>query len=345
MTTQPPDWWTSLPDDVDRALRNLPGVSAFTIGFSAGGRDIRAYAFGEPDHLPGRTSNSLASSRGANDVTTFYGQGVRTRQHVLFVGATHGTEFEGTVAMASAFHAVITGKDLRGRPQPALHAMKDQFRIVFVPFFNMDGRMRYADLRTFLPFDRDGYDEITMGKMTDGTLLRWPACKAHAPQPPEQFVNLGSYFNDAGVNLVYDDFFGDPQPETRALMTLCRDEMPDVICLSHTNHGSLIEHASSFVPRTFQLRLAQLSGAVAQRVAAAGFPPRIVNNPDPYCGQVFYHTDALHHHCGALPVLMEFPGGLKEPVHTHEAVFDLCLFAIEETFNFGANHGFRPPRF
>lgn len=344
MNTQIPNWWTSHPQDTDRVLNGLPGVTKETIGQSAGGRDIHAYVYGEPDHLPGRTSNSLASARGAGDASAFFGKGKRSRQHLLYVGATHGTEFEGTVAMVHTLHAIITGKDLRGREQPALHAMREKFRIVFIPFLNIDGRERNTNLRTFLPFDRDAYDRVTMGEKTNGELSRWPECKTHAPQPVETFKNLGSYFNDAGVNLVYDDFFGEQQPETRALMKLCARELPDATILSHTNQGSLIEHAVSFIPRPYQLSLTQISGAVGQRIAAAGFPPRLVMKPDPYCGPVFYHTDALHHHCGTLPILLEFPGGTDAPVDTHEAILDLSMIAIEETFSFGVNYGFRPSR-
>jgi len=339
-----PDWWPSHPDDAEAVLRALRGVELETIGPSAGGRPIRAATFGEPDMLSGQTSLSLAAARSAGDTSAFFGKGKRTRQHILFVGATHGTEFEGTVAMLNLLSAIINGTDLRGRKQPALHALKDRFRIVCIPFLNVDGRMRYENTRTFLPFDRDSYDAITMGVTTDGEIQRWPACKTLTPQPPEQFKQLGSYFNDNGMNLVYDDFFGQPQPETAALMALCRREIPDVVILSHTNHGSLVEHAVSYIPRHYQLRLAQLSGALARRAANDGWHGGMVAEPDPYCGQVFYQTDAIHHHCGALPLLMEFPCGDREPFESHEAILDLSMAALEETLIFGDIYGFRPPR-
>jgi hypothetical protein len=338
----PPAWWPSLPDEAHRLLETL-GANLEVIGQSAGGRPIIAAALGEPDPLPDRTSVSLASARAARAPRAFYGHGKRQRQHVLFLGAVHGTEFEGTVAMLNVLHAMALGRDLRGRPWPELHAMKDRIRIMAVPFLNMDGRMRYADVRHFSPFDRAQYNRITMGLMRDGDVPKWPDVKRFQPQPLDQVAQLGSYFNDAGINLVYDDFFGDPQPETRAMMALCRREMPDVIIQSHANHGSLVEHAVSYIPRDYQLRLAQLSGAVSTRCAREGLSRRMVASPEPYCGQVFYQSDALHHHCGALPVLMEFPCGEPAPPGTLDEILDVSMTALAELLTFGAFHGFRPP--
>lgn len=338
-----PDWWPSLPDEAQRIMSSLPGVKLEQIGVSAGGWPILAGAIGEPELLPDRTSASLASARAARAPRAFYGQGKRQRPHVLFLGAVHGTEFEGTVAMLNVLHAMVDGRDLRGRPWSELHALKDRFRVTVVPFLNMDGRMRYADIRHFSPFNRVEYNRITFGQMHDGEVPKWPDVKRYQPQPLGQVKQLGSYFNDAGVNLVYDDFFGDPQPETRVLMQLCRREMPDVIIQSHTNHGSLVEHAISYIPRDYQLRLAQLSGAVSTRCAREGVSRRMVANPEPYCGQVFYQSDALHHHCGALPVLMEFPCGEPVPPGSLSEILDVSMTALTELLAFGALHGFRPP--
>ncbi len=338
-----PDWWPSLPEEAQRLMGSLPGVSLEQIGVSAGGRPILAGSLGAVDLLPEATSISLASARAARAPRAFYGQGQRQRQHVLFLGAVHGTEFEGTVAMLNVLHALVHGQDLRGRNWPELAALRNRFRIMVVPFLNMDGRMRYADVRHFCPFDREQYNRITMGQLRTGAAPRWPDVKRHQPQPLDQYTQLGSYFNDAGINLVYDDFFGEPQPETRALMALCRRERPDVIIQSHTNHGSLVEHAISYIPRDYQLRLAQLSGAVSTRCARAGLSRRMVASPEPYCGQVFYQSDALHHHCGALPVLLEFPCGEPAPPGTLDEILDVSMAALTELLTFGALHGFRPP--
>jgi hypothetical protein len=337
-----PAWWPSLPDETQRLLAAL-GASVEEIGHSAGGRPILAGTLGQPEMLPDRTSSSLASARAARSPRSFYGQGKRQRQHVLFLGAVHGTEFEGTVAMLNLLHAMVHGQDLRGRAWPELKAMRDRFSITVVPFLNIDGRMRFADVRHFHPFDRALYNRITLGVWKDGRTAAWPDLKGHQPQPADQVATMGSYFNDVGVNLVYDDFFGDPQPETRALMQLCRRDLPDVIIQSHTNHGSLVEHAISFIPRDYQLRLAQLSGAVSTRCAREGLCRRMVAQVDPYCGPIFYQSDALHHHCGALPVLMEFPCGEPSPPGTLDEILDISMTALAEVLAFGAMHGFRPP--
>jgi len=325
-------------------MRALPDVYIETIGHSAGGKPIIAGTFGEPDDLPGRTSMSLASARGAKAPAAFYGQGRRKRQHVVFIGAAHGTEFEGTVAMLNVLTAIITGEDLRGRAYPQLHRLKDRLRITVIPFLNIDGRMRYPEVRHFCPLDRHHYETVTSGVLDDGTIQGWLELKQLVPQPLERVRTLGSYFNDAGINLVYDDFFGDPQPETRAMMNLCRREMPDAVLLSHSNRGTLIEHAVSYIPRSFQLKLAQLSGAVAHTCAKLGMTRELVARPEPYCGQVFYQSDALHHHCGTLPIMIEFPAGETPPAKqwSLDDLLDLGIAAIQEVLVFGDNFAFRP---
>ena len=205
---QAPAWWLSRPDEVEAFLRSLPGVEVFELGRSAGNRPILAAAWGQREDLPGRTSASLASAIAGGDPQAFYGQGQRQRQGFLFLGAAHGTEIEGTVAALNFLNVLVTGKDLRGKAWPRMAEAGRQLRVVIVPFFNIDGRERFREFRHFIGMHPDEYRLITNGRWKDGELLGWPESKLHHPVPPDRVDVLGSYYNDHGVNLVYDDAMG-----------------------------------------------------------------------------------------------------------------------------------------
>ena len=62
------------------------------------------------------------------------------------------------------------------------------------------------------------------GGQPDGSLIGWPDCKEFIPLDFSATQFPGGYPNDAGVNVQHDDFFGRPQPETRALLDLAAED-------------------------------------------------------------------------------------------------------------------------
>jgi hypothetical protein len=343
-TRKAPKWWLSRPAEVEEFLRGLKGVKVEEIGHSAGGHPIIMASYGKREDLPGRTCASLAAAIAGGDPEAFYGKGARKRQGFCFVGAAHGTEFEGTVAAANVFNILATGKDLRGRKWPRLQKEARKLRFTFIPFLNMDGRMRFDEIRHIVNAHPEDGGLISQGLYKDGTRLKWPTSKLTWPLPLEKLEILGSYFNDNGINLVYDNGIGGTcQPETAALVRFIKEEMPDCVMLSHTNNGSLICEISSFIPAHFRQRVAQISAVAGMACAEAGYAKSaIVERTDTYAGQIFYQADMIYHACGALPLLAEFPCGYQNNPPTHGEVLDICLKVIEETISFGTAKGFRP---
>jgi len=344
-TWQAPDWWLSSPYEVEVYLRSLKGVKVFSIGESAGGRPILAAAWGPREDLPGRTSTSLASAISGGDPEAFYGKGRRERQTFVFLGAAHGTEIEGTVAALNLLNVVVKGRDLRGRRWTRMAREARRLRILVIPFFNMDGRARCAERRHFIGVDPEAYRLMSQGNWKSGKKIQWPTSKLTQPIPVDKVNPLGTYFNDHGYNLVYDaGFGGDCQPETRALVRLLREEMPDAVLCSHSNNGSLVSEPCSFVPRHFQQRQAHFAAVAGFRCQQEGMKkysvPRRVTS---YAGQVFYQTDMIYHVCGALPLLVEFPCGYQNLPDNHDEILDIGMYVLEEIIAFGAAYGFRPP--
>jgi len=344
-TRKAPAWWLSRPDEVERFLRSLAGVEVFELGRSAGGRPILAAAWGEREDLPGRTSTSLASAIAGGDPQAFYGKGQRKRQGFMFLGAAHGTEIEGTVAALNFLNVVVTGKDLRGKPWPRMAEAGRQLRIVIVPFLNIDGRERFREFRHFIGVHPDDMSLVTNGRWKDGELLGWPKGKLHHPVPVDRVDVLGSYYNDHGVNLVYDDALGGAcEPETRALVDFLRRERPDCVLCSHTNNGSLVEPGSSYIPVHYRQRVVEVAAVVGSRCQREGMKKfNVPVRTDHYCGQTFYQTDVIYHCSGALPLLVEFPCGYQNVPDNPDEILDIGMFALEEVAAFGTAYRFRPP--
>ena len=340
-TRRAPDWWLSRPDEVEAYLRSLKGVEVFEVARSPGGRPVIAAAWGEREDLPGRTSRSLASATAGGAVDAFYGQGTRERQGFTFVGAAHATEFEGTVAALNFLNVVVTGKDLRGRRWPRMAAEGRKLRIVIIPFLNIDGRERYREIRHFIGVDGDAYQRITQGTWKDGERIVYPRSKRYWPMPPDQVGEMGSYYNDAGYNLVYDAGFGDDcQPETRGLVRLLKEEMPDCVLCSHTNNGNLVQQTSCFVPDHYRFHTAEMGACVGTRCFREGM--KKFGLPRLFYPFTFYQTDMIFHVCGALPFIVEFPCGWQSIPDNHDEVLDICMYALEEIVAFGTLYGFRP---
>ncbi len=339
-----PRWWPSTAEESERCLRSLPGVRVFEMGRSAGGRPILAGALRKREDLPNRTSQSLASAISGGSSSAFYGEGERKRQSFVFVGNVHGLEFEGTVAALNMLSVVTTGKDLRGCEWPRLHRAGRKLRIVVIPHLNIDGRARVPWYRHSIGLNGDDLRRIFFGNWKNGDSLEWMKSKTVWPVPLEQVGSLGVYFNDNGVNLVYDTGLGsDPQPETKALLSFLREEMPDCVLLSHTDAGSLVQPPDAFIPERYRQRQAQIGALVGARCKYEGADVfRIPQDQRCYAGEVLYQSDLVYHACGALPLMVEFPSNCGGRPSSFRRILDVGLYVLEEVLCFGVAYRFRP---
>jgi hypothetical protein len=341
--TKAPEWWKTKPEDVYGVLESLPGVTLEEIGKSAGGRPIMAASWGEKEPVQGRTSLSLSSAVSAGEPEAFFGTGKRERQVILFVGAAHGTEFEGTASALNYLSVITTGKDLRGREFPEMREQGRNYRFLFIPFLNIDGRERFPDHVNWISCDDDYFYAVTQG-ILDDEILTWPKGKKYAPMPVDRVEILGTYYNDNGINLVYDTAMaGDTQPENNALVSYARRELPDLVILSHSNNGSLVMEPGAFIPEKYKLKVTQIGAAAGMRCHKSGFSKsRITNRTINYAGEIFYHDDMIYHASGALPVIIEFPQGYHGNPGTHGELLEIGLAVLDEIACFGNRYGFKP---
>lgn len=348
---QCPDFWVAVPQHADRLFARLKQTQVHVIGHSAGGREILALEYGEKQ-ATGATTDNLHSAMAAKvapvDLSdlyppAFFGQRRRPQPVLLLQGGIHGGELTGTVASLNLCHIIEYGVDLRGQEWPRLAELARQTRIAIIPWLNPDGVARWP-LHNPTQCPAPLFSRCTQGVARDGTKYAYPAVKSIFPIPPEQTAYMGTYYNDAGVNLQYDFCSVQRQPETIAWMEYYLAERPDGALIFHCDGGSIISLLPYFAPKAYQLTLARLGGAVRNRLLAEGHPigriswAGVPNFARPYIDQI----NAAYLLCGCLPALVELPAGSSNAPYTCDQLLDIGLLTIEETLNFAHSEGLRP---
>jgi hypothetical protein len=347
-----PDFWTATPASSQKLLDGLKHADIHTIGTSVSGRPILAISYGKFEPLACVTTNNLHSALASKVVppdvtdifpTAFYGTQRRQNPSLILQGGIHAGELTGTVASLNLCHILETGRDLRGKPWPDIQTLAQNTRITVIPWLNIDGVHRWPFLHTH-DAPPDLVSMASMGILKDGTPLRYPQMKTMDPISPDTVQLMGSYFNDNGVNLQYDCFAVQRQPETTAWMSCYSKEKPDAVLVWHCNNGSLFGPPEYYLPTGHQHTISRLSGAVLARLRSDNLPYNRMSWADiPGMGKPFFEqSTAIYHTCGATPLMCELPIGMKPFSFTLDTMLDVGLTCIQETLRFGHDEGFRP---
>ncbi len=347
-----PGFWISSFDDAGRFLSGRIRKGTVQVyGASAGRRRMRAVLYGQPRQ--GKGTTTFSGSLGFGDVRAYIGPD-HQRKVYLAMGAVHGGEFEGIVGAVNLLSVLESGKDLRGREWPVITAAAGALdRIVVIPITNVDGRARIP-LRMIRHqgSDHTVQEYFNTGAKPDGTIIGWPQCKQFIPLDFSKTQFPGGYPNDAGVNIQHDDFFGAPQPETRALFNLTARERPDLILNMHTGAQFLCP-LRPFIEPVLTPAFEDLYRRVITSLTVAGLQrtddPAVEANPARERLSVFNLDSALNLHCGALSVLVESPAHSfstskrnGQPfVHTPDQLLDAQLTCHQEAMRFLAETGGR----
>lgn len=350
----PPVFWPAHPAQGVPFLETLKEATVKIIGRSVGGHEIPAIEYGVKEPINATTYNlhsALASGVSNPDPTAiypdnFYGSVRRKLPVVVIQGGIHGDEITGTAASLNLCHIIETGTDLRGRPWPELREMARNARVCIIPWLNMDGALR-SPVAHESGLDTTVAAAILAGVTKEGTPLKYPKFKSVFPIPPEDMAFMGTYFNDAGVNLQYDFCLPRRQPETVAWMDYYLDERPDGVIIWHGNAGSLIGPPGYYLPPGHQLEETRIAGAVHARLLREGFDHPVAGRLSwaslPGMGKPFIdQSTAVYHVCGALPVMCELPTGCKDYFCSCEDMLTIGLLTLEEIFRYAHNEGLRP---
>jgi hypothetical protein len=305
----PKFWVTAVAEVSDFLDKQIRKGQVRQFGKTAGGRAMRAVFYGSPREGAGTTTYS--GSLGYRDVRAWLGPEYGKRVYLAMAGV-HGGEMEAIAGIVNLVAVLETGRDLRGRPWPEITAAASKIdRMVLIPIVNPDGRARvpYRMLRHW----GDDYtvpEYFNTGARADGTLLGWPGVKQFIPLDFSKTQFPGGYPNDAGVNLQHDDFFGTPQPETRALFDLTARERPDLVLNLHTG-ATFPQILKEFIEpslmpaweeyyRRVKLALTKANLRQTTDIAKETDPSRIRQG-------TYNLSTALNLHSGSLAVLIESP--------------------------------------
>src|SRR6266700_4426070 len=226
-----PPFWKSRLTDVDFALRQVKKGRVSLLAKSAGQRNVHLVSYGQKDDLV--STANYNSACGGERPASYRRKDGKQKPVVFLLGPVHGGEIEGVVGLNNLIHVAENGQDLRGRKWPQLVANLDRCRVLIVPVGNPDGRVRcLAD--TWVGADERTYERICMGTQPDGTDYAWPRVKRYHPMRGAAVGTLGAYFNDAGINLMHDEWFQPMAEETRGFLRLAREEAPDFIVSLHS---------------------------------------------------------------------------------------------------------------
>lgn len=310
-------YWKGNIQDVEAAVQKVKRGKVHTLRPSAGGRPIYMIEYGTSNMPPSRAT--LSSALGARAYAYYADKSGTDYCPTLFMaGCVHGGEFEGTVAILNLIHLMEEGVDYAGNSNDELRSLLDKVHLLLLPMSNPDGR-------THIPFDnfvgRTFYDlrYYNQGTWKDGSLCGWPDCKKYFPIK-EHVDYLGGYYNDDGVNMMHDDFFGKPSAETRNILDICRECAPDISVLFHGGANSKPHITGlAYVSGSAKRKAGELVKKTSQAYRLAGF--EFCDNSDKlmkYDGEqaeppaAFNLISAMHHCCGEVCLTYESNQGLVD---------------------------------
>jgi hypothetical protein len=128
---------------------------------------------------------------------------------------------------------------------------------------------------------------------------------------------LGGYFDDAGANLMHDEWTAPMSRTTRAILDLVRKEAPDIVlnCHSHENVPAMLHTA--YAPHAVKEDIAAFAIRLYEAFDRADIPHKAVPEArfDGLRGEVppaLNLTSMLYHTGAALPMTFEAPHGLND---------------------------------
>lgn len=331
-----PAYWRSTIEDLDEVLKLVKRGVVSRMRASAGNRPIYKIEYGKSNLVRGKAN--LSSALGAHDVRCYADKTKDDYVPTLFLsGSVHGGEFEGTMALINLIKLMETGTDYAGVAHPELLSLMERIHLVLIPIANPDGRAR-VPYRSVVGMSFNEFRYYDQGAWQSGELCGWPGCKTI--HPIKDYCSfLGGYFNDDGINMMHEDFFGEVSNESKNLIDVCRMEAPDFSIQLHGGTNTVC----CLVPSEYQMkekleRCMEFSAMVKERIEGEGIPYYVAQLGA--ISRAFGLKDAMHHVCGEPVVTFESNQGLSnhgDVVYTYDEIYKshLCLFECSARFILG----------
>lgn len=336
-----PEWWKSKEEQIQRFLdKEVVEGQIRQLSLSPGGRKVRMVTYGasEPE-LKGPAN--FNSALGAVSTDAYYRRDLRKRPVLIILAGVHGQEVEGMMGTVSLIKLMETGKDLIGREQTTLLEKLKMLRLIIIPIANPDGRAR-------VPYDGwigvEG-EELSIwgvGTKKNGDIYWWPHCKAVHPMKGDVGI-LGGYFDDAGINMMHDEWPSPMSPTTKALLELVGNEGPDMIINLHGHGNDAQILKTCYIPALVKNKLDRFQDELCLKFADKKYPfiNWCINDEDGCEGMVppAFNLDSMLYHVGAdMSFTYENPHGIimnkheysyKDFIDMHHILFetaaDFCI--------------------
>ena len=268
-----PGWWNSSEQQIQAFLScAVSRGKVGTILSSPGGREVKAVTYGEAEPELRGTAN-FNSAMGAKMPEAYFrrGPGNRKRPVMIILAGVHGQEIEGMMGAVSLVRIMETGKDIMGRDCRAFQEKMQRLRLIIIPLANPDGRVR-------VPYD--GWcglpvDEMTkcgQGTRKNGELYHWRPSKAVHPMKGDVGL-LGAYFDDAGVNLMHDEWSSPMSTTASSLLRLVSEEGPDMLINLHGHSYGPEILGTEYVPIDVKKNIAAFARNYYSMLKKKGFKP------------------------------------------------------------------------
>ncbi|MBE5893463.1 MAG: hypothetical protein E7286_08820 [Lachnospiraceae bacterium] len=307
-----PVYYKTSLEDVENCVSSVEKGQVTVLCTSPGGRPVYLVRYGAKNTFD-RKAN-LSSALGASDISCFADKSRPDyRPTLLLVGATHGGEFEGTMALLNLIRVMETGRDYAGNEFPELRGLMEKITLLIIPFLNPDGRAR-VPFDSFVGMTFEELRYYSQGTWKDGSLCGWPECKKVHPILGHVDY-LGAYYNDEGINLMHDNFFGKKAAETESLLQVCEEYVPDFSVLLHggTNTVDVIL-SPAYASLQAKRKVCEASARIGEVCKREGLEFIVTKDTD--CGEnkmpptSFNLVSAMHHVCGEPCVTYESNQGL-----------------------------------
>ncbi|WP_114752556.1 M14 family zinc carboxypeptidase [Pleomorphovibrio marinus] len=323
-----PAYYKSTLEEISEQVKSVKKGTVAHIATSAGGRPVYAVYYGEKDDFQSQANYNSAVA--ARNPAFFAKKSTATKPVVFLLGPVHGQEVEGMAGLLNLLQIAETGKDHRGRDFTDLQELMSKFRLIIVPLANPDGRARNPyDSYVGLPVEV--MTKYGQGTKQDGTLWRWPHAKSLHPMRGNVGI-LGAYFNDDGINMMHDDFFDPMAKETKAIMDLAKEEVPDITVSLHSCECMPFVIQNAHVPRFMKDRIADFAQQLNESFIRENLPHRkgdyslARGQDDPDTPKAAFNlVSALHHASGTMSFTFESPHGTLDDGATHEEILDIQL--------------------
>ena len=325
-----PIYWRSTIEDLDEALKLVKRGVVTRAGESAGKRPIYRVEYGKSNIKLGRAN--LSSALGAHNVRFYADKTGENYAPTLFLsGSVHGGEFEGTMAILNLIKIMETGTDYAGCEHPELLSLMEKIHLVLIPIANPDGRSRIPH-RSVVGMTFDEFRYYDQGTWKGGELCGWPGCKSIHPIK-EECEFLGGYFNDDGVNMMHEDFFGEISNESKILIDVCRKEVPDLSIQLHGGTNCICTLLPNEYGSQENLeRCMRLSNAVKVTLEENGIPYKVSGVG--VISSAFGLKGAMHHVCGEPVLTFESNQGLLDcgaACYTYDEIYRSHMLLFEES--------------